>query len=575
MTLTLEVVGLKAAQMGGAVRKVFETGGTIGRLRDNDWVLPDEYISGRHAKITFADGAYLIEDTSTNGVFVNSPQNRMTKSQPYALRDGDTIYIDDYEVRVTLGSAAGGYDSYSGGYGAAGAAAPLIPEDPLFDSVVSRGGSDGTDPLALLGIQDAGAVPAGPSAASLASNSPLSDHYRPPAAPPPAPAAAPERDARPAPAPNFAIPDDYDPFAPDEASAPRAPPARPTPAAPMRPAAQPPPSPAPSRPAPGGAPAVASPIPPPRPAAPSRPSPANVAPPTVVTSPIMPPPYEADPPARPAAPLRAPATPPRPPATPRGPSPSPAPAQPRASASTPAGAVPPASPFTPPPQFEPPRQMVPPPQSRDSAEARRTPPLAGGALDFGALLAAAGVDSARVTPELSTQFGQILRVVVSGLMDVLRARERIKDEFRMRMTAFKQQDNNPLKFSANVEDALHNLLVKRNAAFLGPVEAFDDAFADLRNHQMAMLAGMRVAYESMLAEFEPERLQEEFDRQAKAGSFLGGLGKSKYWELYRNKFHDMVKDADSSFRNLFGDEFAKAYEEQLAKLKALNRAERR
>jgi type VI secretion system FHA domain protein len=180
-----------------------------------------------------------------------------------------------------------------------------------------------------------------------------------------------------------------------------------------------------------------------------------------------------------------------------------------------------------------------------------------------------------VTPELAAQFGQILRVVVSGLMDVLRAREKIKDEFRMRVTTFKQQDNNPLKFSANVEDALHNLLVKRNAAYLGPVEAFDDAFNDLRNHQMAMLAGMRVAYEAMLAEFDPERLQQEFDRQVKAGSFLSGPAKLKYWELYRNRFHDMVKDADTSFRRLFGDDFAKAYEEQLAKLKALNRAERR
>jgi len=117
--------------------------------------------------------------------------------------------------------------------------------------------------------------------------------------------------------------------------------------------------------------------------------------------------------------------------------------------------------------------------------------------------------------------------------------------------------------------------VKRNAAYLGPVEAFEDAFQDVRNHQMAMLAGVRVAYEAMLAEFEPARLQEKFDRQLKTGSFLSGPAKMKYWELYGNKFHDMVKDADSSFRKLFGDEFAKAYEEQLVRLKTLNRAERR
>ncbi len=38
------------------------------------------------------------------------------------------------------------------------------------------------------------------------------------------------------------------------------------------------------------------------------------------------------------------------------------------------------------------------------------------------------------------------------------------------------------------------------------------------------------------------------------------------YPLYR--YCDKAKDADASFRQLFGDEFAKAYEEQLARLKA-------
>ena len=75
-------------------------------------------------------------------------------------------------------------------------------------------------------------------------------------------------------------------------------------------------------------------------------------------------------------------------------------------------------------------------------------------------------------------------------------------------TIFRPADNNPLKFSVNVEDALHNLLVKRNPAYLGPVDAFADAFDDLRDHQLAVLAGIRVAFESMLAEFNADHLQE-------------------------------------------------------------------
>jgi type VI secretion system FHA domain protein len=189
----------------------------------------------------------------------------------------------------------------------------------------------------------------------------------------------------------------------------------------------------------------------------------------------------------------------------------------------------------------------------------------GSAPDLAAVLEGAGLDPADVTPELARTFGKILRVVVSGVMDVMRSRQQIKDEFRMQMTRFRTAENNPLKFSANVDDALHNLLVKRNPAYLPPVEAFEDAFADLRNHQLAMLAGLRTAFESMLAEFDPDRLQQEFDRQANKGFVPAKL---RYWDLYREKRHDIDKDPEASFRRLFGEEFARAYEEQLKQLKS-------
>src|SRR6202011_992917 len=152
-----------------------------------------------------------------------------------------------------------------------------------------------------------------------------------------------------------------------------------------------------------------------------------------------------------------------------------------------------------------------------------------------------------VTPEIARDFGRILRVVVSGVMDVMTSRQEIKDEFRMHMTRFRPAENNPLKFSANVDDALHNLLVKRNPAYLMPVDAFEDAFADLRNHQVAMLAGMRAAFESMLEEFDPDRLQQEFDRQLNKGLVPARL---RYWDLYRERRQEIVKDPEASFRQL-------------------------
>jgi predicted component of type VI protein secretion system len=78
---------------------------------------------------------------------------------------------------------------------------------------------------------------------------------------------------------------------------------------------------------------------------------------------------------------------------------------------------------------------------------------------------------------------------------------------------------------------------------------------------------VRVAFDFMLREFDPERLQAQFDREIGKGGFLGAPARLKYWDLYREQFRDRVKDADSCFRELFGDEFARAYQEQLEKLR--------
>jgi type VI secretion system protein len=551
MVLTLEVVGQQASKLGASVRKVFSgSGGTIGRVADNDWVIPDPYISGKHARIDFRNGTYFLVDTSTNGVFLNTQENRLTRSQPYPLNNGDRFFIDAYEIRVSIagsvtsqgasplsdlfgssavpltavGQPAQGQNESRGSRPAyapttsmpipgdpfadpfAPASRAHIPSDPFGSGAkpaIPSGGlgdysgesADVSDPLKLLGLDSKPSVHV-PRAEELVARSPLSDHYVPPTpiqrTPPPV-----QGNPFGGSVGGSAIPDDYDPLS-------DALPAQKSPAPPPSPVAAPP-APMP-RPTPGGSRANTQ-----RTAA----SPPTSAPVPPVAAP--PPPA---PPARPAA--RAPA---------------------------------PAVPKTPPAER---------PMDRSGTTGKQ--------VDITSLLVGAGLSEAQITPELIENFGRILRVVVAGLMDVLRARERIKDEFRMRMTTFKAMDNNPLKFSANVDDALHNLLVKRNSAYLGPVEAFEDAFQDVRNHQMAMLAGVRVAFEAMLGEFDPDRLREQFDKHVKKGGLLSGPAKLRYWEMYDEKFRAMVKDQESTFRDLFGEEFARAYEEQLERLKAVSRA---
>jgi len=236
----------------------------------------------------------------------------------------------------------------------------------------------------------------------------------------------------------------------------------------------------------------------------------------------------------------------------------------------PSPAPPPASP----PPAPAPRQPQPEEQPRSEAPAPRpsAPPRdAAGGNEIDAMLKAAGVPPHMVSPETYAMLGDVIQVVVQGLVDVLRARSHIKDEFRVASTRLKPVENNPLKFSINAQDALHNLFGKSNPGFQSPVHAFQDSFEDIKAHQMAMIAGMRAAYQHMLDYFDPEELEAEFDRRLKRGVLGGVLNKTRYWDMYEDLYQNLVKDQDSSFHRLFGDKFGHAYEDQMDRLSKTRR----
>jgi len=416
MILTLEVTGPQSSGLGHERRKVFGTdGGTIGRLPDNTWVLSEPYVSGRHAIIRFMDGSFQIEDTSTNGVFLNSSTERIVRGRSYPIKSGDRIVIDPYEIVVQVEA-----NDVTGKAGR-----PADPFDSFGQPVPEPFSSDPMQGFGL--VADKGAAK-GPSGSELAGGSPWQEHYTPP-----------EVESV---EPPELIPSNW-----QESSFGNQPVIASLPAPPVRPAGKPEPRPAPA------------------------------------------------------------------------------------------------------------------------------PPTPANSSSLSVLLQAAGINEGSLTPEIARDLGEIFRIIVSGVMDVLKARQQTKDQFGLGMTTFKRTDNNPLKFSADVEEALQRLFVRRpNTAYLGPIEAFEDAFEDMRNHQIAMLVGVRVAFEAMLSEFDPDHLQEQFDRQVKKGALVSMPARLRYWDLYRDWIRDMVRDADTSFRELFGDEFGRAYEEQLRKLKAQGRA---
>jgi type VI secretion system FHA domain protein len=105
MALRLRVVSEHAIRLGDQSTKVFGVhGGSLGRATDNEWILPDpeRYLSGKHARIDFRAGNYVLVDTSSNGTYVNGAQVPLGKYHDYRLKDGDYVRLGEYELLVSI-----------------------------------------------------------------------------------------------------------------------------------------------------------------------------------------------------------------------------------------------------------------------------------------------------------------------------------------------------------------------------------------------------------------------------------------------------------------------------------------
>jgi len=167
--------------------------------------------------------------------------------------------------------------------------------------------------------------------------------------------------------------------------------------------------------------------------------------------------------------------------------------------------------------------------------------------------------------EISEIAGLLVRETMEGMMQVLSFRKKIKEEFRINVTTIQPVENNPLKFSANIDDAMENMFIKENSAYKEPIEAVREGFQGISEHQIAVLAGMQAAFRGMLERFDPQILEKRFEKYKKPG--LIQIGKKRQnWESYKAYHTELAENLDNSFQHLFGYDFVQAYEEQMQRL---------
>jgi len=190
-----------------------------------------------------------------------------------------------------------------------------------------------------------------------------------------------------------------------------------------------------------------------------------------------------------------------------------------------------------------------------------------------AFLDGAGMKNTTIRPDDVVRFmntaGRVLYEITQGVRQILDSRANLKGEFRLGMTTLRPAKNNPLKFSIDIEDALTKLLLPPPKGYLPPLDAIHEAVDDIQAHQMALLAGLRAALSTLVAHFDPEKLERNFQQSSAVDNLLPALKKAKYWEMFKTRYKQAAADAENDFLNFLGKEFTLAYEQQVEKLKSV------
>jgi type VI secretion system protein ImpI/type VI secretion system protein len=506
------------------------TGGelSIGRGPRNDWVLPDpdRVLSKQHCVVTFRNNAWQVTDTSANGTFLNHDIDRLAQAEPRPLRNGDRLRLGSYEIEAAI-EADGGQrvqEPYQG---------EPYQGEPYQEGPYQEG------PYGAGSYQVAPSRSGASQARRSASGTFFTDDRLTSDPFPPL-----EDDPLGISMPQVGLPTAFGRTTADDVAAVEGHFRPPRPSLELLPEdwdVDPP-----AQPGPPAAPAsVLSAAPGYTPSASSTASPSG-APTGAPTGALFSTPLWGEPAFGSAgAPGPERTSPAGPPATP-----------------LPAG-----QPNFPPPQAAAAPQPGFPVQPAAVAPAQAGPADAAAAQQaFAAFTAGAGIAVPAPADPLAVLhgLGRSFRSVVSGLRGTMIARAAVKGEFRIGQTVIRAGGNNPLKFSADDDDALAALLGISRHSDMTAERAIGEAMRDIRLHELAVATAMQQAVRDMLAALAPAQVA----RRAREGVLdaLPWKQGANRWQAYEALHREVVQGMTDDFDRVFGTSFMRAYERAMREL---------
>ena len=180
----------------------------------------------------------------------------------------------------------------------------------------------------------------------------------------------------------------------------------------------------------------------------------------------------------------------------------------------------------------------------------------------------AGIDAEQLPADAQTRLlhlaGQLVREALVGLKDLERARNEIRNRFRIDVPPADPDDPRPSLARSTIEELLIQLFRQHESRRLDAVQWLREALAGAKMHESAMAQAMRTAFVAFLERLDPAELETRFGRAIGRTKHRVG-DPTQFWELYAEFYRNLTEMPADHLPHTFVEAFANAYQELLKK----------
>ena len=172
-----------------------------------------------------------------------------------------------------------------------------------------------------------------------------------------------------------------------------------------------------------------------------------------------------------------------------------------------------------------------------------------------------GLIEGRDAGDFAESLGALVRQVAGHVKALLDARQSAKRLSRtVDHTTIGALDNNPLKFSPTVEDALAIMFGPPRRSYLDATRCFESSFEDLAEHQLLTFSAMQRAIQLMQKDLEPAGIEAGLGEDKGLAAIMGSRH-ARLWQAYAQRWKARTERFDDGLVGAFLRDFAACYDD--------------